>query len=170
MPIQSPHAFARVAVAAVCAVALHVAFAADTGRVPTVERPAAAAAPDTLKTVRALIVDKRWSAAIDELTRLNEPASADWNNLMGYSLRNAAKPDLAGAERFYGAALRIDPKHRGALEYSGELYLMLGDLARAEQRLAALDKACWLPCEEHSDLKTAIATFKANGNRYSAPN
>ena len=88
---------------------------------------------------------------------------------MGYSLRKAATPDLNAAERFYNEALRIDPKHRGALEYSGELYLMKGDLAKAEQRLAALDKACFMPCEELDDLKKAVQSFKANGNKYVAP-
>jgi Flp pilus assembly protein TadD len=127
------------------------------------------AAPDKLGPARGLIADKKWAAAIDELKRVNETGSADWNNLMGYSLRKAATPDLNAAERYYNEALRIDPKHRGALEYSGELYLMKGDLAKAEQRLAALDKACFMPCEEFTDLKKAVQAFKANGNKFVAP-
>jgi tetratricopeptide (TPR) repeat protein len=126
-----------------------------------------AAAPDKLSAVRAQIAAKNWSGAIDELKRLNDTGSADWNNLMGYSLRKSATPDFAGAEKFYDEALRIDPKHRGALEYSGELYLQTGDLAKAEQRLAALDKACTFGCEEYSDLKKAIAQYKA-GSRTSS--
>jgi hypothetical protein len=126
------------------------------------------AATDHLASARTLIQQKKWSAAVDELKRINDTGNADWNNLMGYSLRKGAAPDMAGAERFYDAALRIDPKHRGALEYSGELYLMTGDLPKAEQRLNALDKACRLPCEEYTDLKNAVARFKANGNRYVA--
>ncbi len=43
---------------------------------------------------------------------------------------------------------------------------MQGDLAKAELRLAALNKACTLPCGEYTDLKAAVARFKANGNRY----
>ena len=69
---------------------------------------------------------------------------------MGYSLRKGDAANYAEAEKFYDEALRIDPKHRGALEYSGELYLMTGNLPMAEQRLATLDKACFMPCEEHS--------------------
>ena len=126
------------------------------------------AAPDTLSPVRGLIAEKKWAAAIEELKRVNETGSADWNNLMGYSLRKAATPDLNAAERHYSEALRINPKHRGALEYSGELYLIKGDLAKAEQRLAALDKACFMPCEEFTDLKKAVQAFKANGNKYVA--
>lgn len=127
---------------------------------------ASAAAADSLGTARQLLAQKKWQEAIGELKRVNESRSADWNNLMGYSQRRAATPDLDAAERYYAEALRIDPKHRGALEYSGELYLMKGDLARAEQRLAALDKACFLPCEEQAYLKKAVQAFKANGNRY----
>ena len=133
-------------------------FAADYG--------SPAAATDSLATARTLVEEKKWQDAIGELKRVNESRNADWNNLMGYSLRKARTPDLESAERHYSAALSIDPKHRGALEYSGELYLMKGDLAKAEQRLAALDKACFLPCEEHADLKKAVQAFKASGNRY----
>src|SRR6266571_2959928 len=123
--------------------------------------------PDKLDGVRAQIAAKNFPGAIDELKRLNDSGDADWNNLMGYSLREAPTPDFAGAEKFYDEALRIDPRHRGALEYSGELYLQTGDRAKAEQRLAALDKACFLPCAEYSDLKKAIAQYKA-GSRTSS--
>ena len=84
---------------------------------------------------------------------------------MGYSLRKSARPDYAGAEKYYDEALRIEPQHRGALEYSGELYLITGNLPKAETRLAALEKACRLPCEEYTDLKQSVERYKANGNK-----
>ena len=127
-------------------------------------RPADGAA-DPLAEARARIAQRDWAAAIRELQALKATESADWNNLMGYSHRKLASPDLAAAQRYYDAALRLDPKHRGALEYSGELYLMLGQPALAEQRLATLDKLCFLPCEEYTDLKNAIARYKAGGRR-----
>ena len=147
------------AAALTLALALAPAFGADTTPSPT-------AAPDKLSPVRAQIAKKNWPAAIDALKNVNDTSSADWNNLMGYSLRKAPTPDYAGAEKFYNEALRLDSKHKGALEYSGELYLMLGDLPKAEQRLAALDKVCTFGCEEYSDLKKAVASFKAAGNKY----
>jgi len=52
------------------------------------------------------------------------------------------------------------------LEYSGELYLMLGDLPKAEARLAALQGVCGTSCEEYKDLKGAVDRFKAAGNKY----
>jgi len=129
-----------------------------------------APANDKLAAARSRIAEKNWAAAIDELKKVDDPASADWNNLMGYSLRKAdPAANAEAAEKFYDAALRIEPRHRGALEYSGELYLMTGNLAKAEERLATLDKACFLPCEEYKDLKSAVARYKAAGNRYVAP-
>ena len=107
-------------------------------------------------------------AAIDALKQVNDTRSADWNNLMGYSHRKAKTPDYAAAERYYTEALRIDAKHKGALEYSGELYLMMGDMTKAEARLAALDSSCGKSCEEYKDLKAEIDRFKANGNKYVA--
>ena len=123
-------------------------------------------ADDKLAPARARIAAKDWGAAVTELKKVNDPGSADWNNLMGYSLRKADAANIPEAEKFYNEALRLEPKHRGALEYSGELYLMTGNLDMAEQRLAALDKACFLPCEEHTDLKKAVAKYKAAGNKY----
>ncbi len=134
--------------------------AADTSE------PAPAVAADPLAPARANIKAKRWPAALADLKRVNAGNSADWNNLMGYTLRKQTPPDLEGAQRHYDAALRIDPRHRGALEYSGELALMKGELPVAEQRLAALKGACSTPCEELDDLKKAIEKYKANGNRY----
>lgn len=147
---------------ALLAACVHTAYAADTEPAP--------ATADKLSAARAQIAAKSWRGAIEELKKVNDPASADWNNLMGYSLRKAKVPDYDAAERFYDEALRIEPQHRGALEYSGELYLMKGDLAKAEQRLSALDKACRLPCDEYTDLKKAVAAYKANGNKYVAAN
>jgi Flp pilus assembly protein TadD len=121
-----------------------------------------------LAVARAQIKAKQWDKAAAELQRLNLVRDADWHNLSGYVQRKKAQPDLAAAERHYNEALRLNPQHRGALEYAGELYLMKGDLPQAEQRLAMLQKACIAGCEELNDLKQAVARFKANGNKFVA--
>ncbi len=144
----------RTLITGLLALSLNAAFAADTAPTPK----------DTLADARAQIAAKNYTGALEELKRVNDVTSADWNNLMGYSLRKQKTPDLAGSEKYYNEALRIEPQHRGTLEYSGELYLTKGDLATAEKRLAALDKACTLPCAEYTTLKNAIARYKANGN------
>ena len=156
-------------VSAALALLIASAFAIPAARAAdTMPSPEPTAPKDPLAAAREQIVGKRWPAAISELKRLNATASADWNNLMGYALRKQTSPDLEASERFYNEALRIDPRHRGALEYSGELYLRKGDLAKAEQRLATLEKVCSASCEEYADLKKSIAAYKGNGNRFVA--
>ena len=137
------------------------AFAVDT----TPAMPTTAEV-EKLAPARALITEGKHREAIDALRGVNDTASADWNNLMGLSHRKAPAADLAAAERYYDAALRIDPKHRGALEYSGELYLMMGNLPRAEARVDALNKLCFFGCDELKKLREAIAAYKANGNKH----
>jgi Flp pilus assembly protein TadD len=154
------HPLRRRATAVLLAALFTGLLAGLSGAAVAADTPAPSAA-DPLAAVRAQIANQRWGTAIEELKRLNDSNSADWNNLMGYALRKNQPPDYAAAERHYDAALRINPQHRGALEYSGELYLLTGNLPRAEARLAALDKACTLPCEEYKDLKQAIARYKA---------
>ncbi|MEY3352531.1 MAG: hypothetical protein RL533_840, partial [Pseudomonadota bacterium] len=99
------------------------AIAADT--TPSESAPSWQA--DAQKEIKA----NNYDAAIKTLLAANQPNSADWNNLLGYAQRKKTPPDLAAAERYYQAALKIDPKHRGALEYYGELFLMKNDLAGA---------------------------------------
>ncbi|HEX7026852.1 MAG TPA: tetratricopeptide repeat protein [Gammaproteobacteria bacterium] len=83
-----------------------------------------------------------------------EPNNADINNLLGFSYRKLGQYNKAN--HYYQKALRIDPKHRGALEYLGELYLETNQLSKAKQQLARLDEVCLLRCDEYNKLKQAI--------------
>jgi Flp pilus assembly protein TadD len=114
-----------------------------------------------LTEVRASIKSDQYDQAIKQLQGANETSSADWNNLMGYSLRKKQPPDLVGAEKYYQAALKINPEHRGALEYYGKLKLINKDLPSAEALLARLDKACTFGCGEYTDLKAAIQKYQS---------
>ena len=144
------------------ALAAPLAHASDT----PAEAPPAHASADKLGQARTLIAAGQWSAALQELRRVNDSVSADWNNLMGLTLRKGSTPDLAASEKYYDAALRIDPHHRNTLEYSGELYLMKGELPKAQARLATLSTECAASCEQYGQLKAAIERYKAAGNKY----
>ncbi len=159
-PRNRARAAGALVLAASLAVALHTAWAADT---TPVERPAPRAPANPLAAAQDLIKAQKWGAAIAELRRADLSSNADWNNLMGYAQRKQAPPDLAAAQRFYDAALRINPQHQGALEYAGELALMKGDLVTAEKHLATLTTLCSSPCEPLDDLKKAVARYKATG-------
>lgn len=139
------------------------ARAADTTPEPPPPPRYSAPAPAPLTTAQGHIRAARWPEALAELRRLNLERDADWNNLMGYVLRKQAAPDLDGAQRFYDAALRIDPNHLGALEYVGELALTRKDLPAAEAFLARLQRACGIanPCAPLEQLRKAVAAYKA---------
>ena len=58
--------------------------------------------------------------------------------------------------------MTIDPKHIGALEYQGELFIQLGDIEKAQGNLAKLEKICWLPCNEEYELRSALEKMLTN--------
>lgn len=116
--------------------------------------------PQWLTESRVNIKSGKYEQAIQILEGVNQTNSAEWNNLMGFSLRQKQPPDLIGAQKYYETALSINPSHRGALEYYGMLKLINGDLDGAELLLARLNKACFFWCEEYSDLKEAIKKYK----------
>jgi len=113
-----------------------------------------------LDQVREVIATGHYAIAINKLYALREeqPDDADVLNLLGYSYRKQGKFDQALT--YYQSALKVQPGHRGANEYLGELYLEAGQLKKAEERLAVLDKECILSCEEFGDLKKAIYDYK----------
>lgn len=134
---------------------------------PPAHTHAQAPAADQLAQARYFTRSLQWSSALDELKRINDTGSADWHNLMGYTLRHGKTPDLVAAGKHYDQALRIDPRHRNTLEYSGELYLMKGQLGKAQARLATLGSECGASgCQQYALLQSAIESYKAAGNKY----
>jgi tetratricopeptide (TPR) repeat protein len=84
--------------------------------------------------------------------------NADAWNYLGYAYRHLGEMDKSFSH--YDKALQIDPDHRGAHEYLGEAYLQVGKLAEAEAQVRALDKICWMPCQELRDLKAKVAAWR----------
>ena len=89
------------------------------------------------------------------------PNNAEYHNLYAYNLRKGPNPDMSLVFKHYNEALRLDPRHRGANEYLGEAYLMVNNLPKAKEQLGVLDKLCFFPCKEYSDLKKSIADYEA---------
>jgi Flp pilus assembly protein TadD len=112
-------------------------------------------APD-LTAVRTKIKANDYRGAIADLNALIDKGvqHADAYNLLGFSLRKSG--DTKNALTFYKKALEFDPNHKGALEYSGELYVQLGDVAKARENAAKLTALCPQGCEELADLQQAI--------------
>jgi len=109
----------------------------------------------------AAVNAQQWDKAIPRLNAYvqRKPDDADAWNELAHAHRMTG--DLDNAFKGYARALEIDPKHRNAHEYLGEAYLQAGDLVRAEAELRTLDKLCFLPCEQYSDLKEEVRRYKA---------
>ena len=131
------------------------------------DSPRAADAPVDPVVERALRAnaEKDWarSQSILRDALLKDPRNADYHNLYAYAIRMGNQPNLDLVFKHYNEALRIDSKHLGAHEYIGEAYLMVGNVAKAKEHLAALDRLCFFGCDEYSKLKKAIAEFEAKG-------
>ena len=111
-----------------------------------------------LEQARAAIGRQDWTGAQAILRQAvaREPANADLHNLYAYSMRKGPQPALDLVFRHYNEALRIDPQHRGAHEYIGRSYLLLGQEDKAREHLAHLERTCMGACPERDSLRAAI--------------
>lgn len=127
------------------ALGLTPAFAADTAPDPAA----------VLQEARASIDAGDYAGAMASLSEVvaADPQNADALNLMGYASRKSG--DMTNAATYYEAALAINPSHFGALEYQGEMFVMLDQMDAANANLAKLEAEC-APCEEFDDLSEAI--------------
>ena len=116
---------------------------------------AAAGAPD-LMTLKRQIESGQAAEAEGALRQANarDPGNADILNLLGFANRKLERWDTARS--YYGRALAIDPRHKGAMEYMGELELETGDVKAARALLARLRILCPSGCHELDDLIDAF--------------
>lgn len=110
-----------------------------------------------------LINQERYDEALDALGRARAAVgpNADILNYMGFASRKVGRLDEALG--FYRQALRLEPNHLGATEYLGELYLQMGDMERATNQLAQLDRLCTYGCAQREELQHWIDS--AQGSR-----
>jgi Flp pilus assembly protein TadD len=137
------------------------AFAAGTFADPGTTDPAAAERDADYAAGKKAVEDKNWTEAVARfnVAARRDPDNADLQNYLGYSYRHLKQYDLAFT--YYKRAIELNPRHRGAHEYIGEAYLMVGDLPSAQKHLKALREICLLPCEELEDLEKAIKAYQA---------
>ena len=102
----------------------------------------------------------KFEVAIKHLERAARisPNNPDVYNLLGYSHRKLDQ--LEKAFDYYWKALKLDPRHLGANEYIGELYLRTNNIKKAVEHLAVIDDVCLFGCDEYDDLKDAIEKYK----------
>ena len=127
---------------------------------PGPDDPAAARLDPDYAAGRHAIDTRDWGIALTRLSAaaLRDTSNADIQNYLGYAYRQRGQLELAF--KHYKWALQLNPRHRGAHEYVGEAYLMVNDLTKAEEHLAALETICLVPCEEYEDLRKAITEYR----------
>jgi Tfp pilus assembly protein PilF len=140
---------------------LNPSFAADnSGPSTTNESTSTESFESKLEKARKLVDQKKWKSAISELKKLSKTnkSNADVWNLLGFAARNSG--DLKNSATYYKKALSIDPKHLGALEYQGELFLKLKQVDKAKKNLELLKNYCGTSCAEYKDLDKDIKSYK----------
>ena len=141
---------ARSLMAALLATVLGAGMALAAGSTTSTDATAA------LEPVRVKIKDKDWTSAIVDLRQIaDRTPHADVYSLLGYAQRNAG--DTASSLASYTKALALDPNHKGANEYLGELYIKTGETEKAKAQLVVLRRLCPQGCEERKDLEKDLA-------------
>jgi Tfp pilus assembly protein PilF len=148
--------FWKSAAAILALLVANLAFAADSAG------PASRADP-RMDRYNAAVGKQDWksAAAVMQDALAADPRNPDYHNLYAYSLRKGGSADMDLVFKHYNEALKLDPSHRGAHEYLGEAYLMVGNVAKAKEHLGALDKICFFGCSEYTELKKAISEHEA---------
>ena len=147
----------RLATALLVGVALYATPAlAD----PTDEEPESARIDPDYAAGKKAIEAKDWTTAIRTLSSaaLRDTRNADIQNYLGFAYRNAGQ--MTQAFEHYERALNLNPRHRGAHEYLGEAYLLVDNLPKAEEHVAALRAICLIPCEELEDLQAKVSAYR----------
>ena len=111
--------------------------------------------PSSYQDMLKLIKNEKYSEAIKGLEKILEQNKykQDPDILTHYAFALRKTKNFPKAEEYYLKALSIDPKHRGALEYIGELYV---DTKRLELANATLKKLENCRCKEYAELKNYI--------------
>ncbi|MSO75237.1 MAG: tetratricopeptide repeat protein [Alphaproteobacteria bacterium] len=145
------------AIGALAVTTLEAADAAGTSK-----SPAATASDDPYKWGQDLVKDGKFkeAEAAFMMAAQKDPTNADALNMLAYSERRQGEFDEAFEN--YAKALALDPDHKGAHKYIGESCLMAGNLAKAEEHLAALWKICSDGCDESRMLAKSVQLYNDN--------
>jgi predicted Zn-dependent protease len=109
---------------------------------------------DQYKAAVALIEAGKYDDALVAMRALDDGSSADVINYIGYI--NRKQGHMAEAQMYYEAALHMQPNHRGALEYYGEWWCMMGNVTKARENLATIKTIYGSDTKEYSALAKMI--------------
>ena len=118
-------------------------------------------AAQDLAAAKKLIKKEKYYRAIYFLKEALEAdaKSADIHNNLGFAYRKMEKFDKSMDA--YNKALQIDPNHKGALDYQGELFLTLKKPAEAQKNWKKLQELCPRGCPDLTKLQKAITSYNS---------
>ena len=110
-----------------------------------------------LSPIMKMINNEKFEDALLELEIFvyANPQSADGWNYIGFVSRQLEKYE--DAERYYELGLEINPKHKGILEYQGELFLKTNRIDLARENLSKLNDMCSFNCTYRDQLAKKIS-------------
>jgi len=110
-------------------------------------------ASNTYFTAISQINQGKYQEAFNDLSIATAIAGPhpDITTYMGFTQRKLGNYETA--KSFYAMALEVDPNHKGANEYLGELYVETGELDLAKVQLAKLEEICSFGCVEEEELR-----------------
>jgi len=111
--------------------------------------------PSSYQDMLKLIKNEKYNEALQGLEKILEQNKykQDPDILTHYAFVLRKTKNFKKSEEYYNKALNIDPQHRGALEYLGELYV---DTQRSNLAKEVLKKLENCRCQEYSELKNYI--------------
>lgn len=107
-----------------------------------------------------LIHREQYALAIDSLRQSDAAFGphADIQTYLGFAHRKLGQYEQA--QTYYARALRLDPEHRGANEYLGELYIETGRMDLALAQLQKLRQLCVFGCAEEEELRRWLSAAR----------
>ena len=114
-----------------------------------------------INDAKKLIEKEKYKRAIVKLEKAkkDEADNADIFNYLGFAHRKSG--NYEESKIYYQEALSIQPDHKLALEYQGELYLTLNDINSAQSNLMKLETLCPQGCDALADLNKAVSKYIA---------
>ena len=114
------------------------------------------------KSAKNAIENENFTLAVGLLhtESISDASNPDVWNLLGFASRKLGNFDKSKAA--YEKALSLDPNHKRALEYMGELYLTLANQEAAMDLLKRLKTVCPEGCDELMALQKSYNEYIAN--------
>jgi tetratricopeptide (TPR) repeat protein len=152
----------RIAIIVLTLLLLAFAPAAPVSAFSSGSGDAASDDPDMRKG-NAAVIEMRFEDAIGSYNRVidRDPENAGAWSKLGFSHRKLGR--FEQSLQAYQHALEIEPFHLGANEYLGELYLQTDQVAKAEEMIDILERACPTGCDELDALGDAIEAYRKSG-------